>query len=85
MKLYLESNIDVQKGFFAMKLLTCVSRSEEESDGCVGEGVSTVVKDPEKSPSLTNSILPFNNLNPKGHPSSCIHHKKHKHKKNKRK
>lgn len=52
----------------ARKLLTCESRSEEDSVEGVGEAVRIVLillkeTDPEKSP-----FLPFNSLKPKGHP-----------------
>lgn len=61
----------------ARKLLTCESRSEEDSVEGVGEAVRIVLillkeTDPEKSPFLANPILSLNSLKPKGHPSSCI-------------
>jgi hypothetical protein len=57
------------------KILTSVSRSEEEMVEEVGEPVSKVLNeiDPDKSRFLTNPTLAFSGLNPKGHPSSCFH------------
>lgn len=51
-----------------------MSRSEEESVEGVWEAVSTVLKEADPEPFLISSILEFKNLNPKGHPSSCINH-----------
>jgi hypothetical protein len=64
----------------AIKLLTSVSRYEEESVEWMEELESIVLIllkeiDPENSLFLTNPILPFNNPSPKGHPSSCINTK----------